>query len=366
MMTGGRAVRDRCPTLFLYHERYDGRGFSRMRDSWRRYVLARELIAELGLVGQGLAWVRPEPATDEEILLVHDPAYLRFVTEKDATGEGFLDRGDTPAYPGILFRARVAVGATLHGARAIARGEALHAFNPGGGLHHAARARAGGFCVFNDAAIAVRALRHEHGVERVAIVDLDGHHGDGTQELFWQEPILYASMHRHGGRFYPQTGAAHEVGAGAGLGYTLNVPLERGTGNAAYLRQLDEVVLPYVAGYRPEMLIVQLGVDTHRGDPLVRLALTAGAYREIALRLHALAHDLCGGRLLVIAGGGYVPEAVARCWAIILGTLAGPFRDGTDPRLAGLLDPDERSAVGIQPWASGRLTAHGGRRSAGG
>jgi acetoin utilization protein AcuC len=326
-----------APVLVTYHPRYDGRGFSRIRDSWRRYTLARELLGKLELP---LRWHEPAPATDEEILLVHDPSYLAFVKEKDAAGEGFLDYGDTPAYAGILFRAQVAVGATLAGARAIARGEVAHAFNPGGGLHHAARARAGGFCVFNDAAIAVRALRREHGVERVAIVDLDGHHGDGTQELFWEEPVLYASMHRHGGRFYPGTGAADEVGAGRGLGYTLNVPLARGTGDAEYLRQLDEVVLPYVAGYRPELLIVQIGVDTHRGDPLVRLGLTAGAYREIALRLHALAHDLCGGRLLTLAGGGYVPEAVARCWAIYLGTLAGPFQDGSDPRLRELLDPE--------------------------
>ena len=329
------------PTLFLYHPRYDGRGFSRVRDSWRRYVLARELLAEIGLLGGPLKLVEPKSATDEEILLVHDPAYLAFVKEQDAAGTGFLDYGDTPAYPGVLLRAQVAVGATLAGARAIARGEVDHAFNPGGGLHHAGRARAGGFCVFNDAVIAVRVLKKEFGIERVAIVDLDGHHGDGTQELLWDEPVLYASMHRHGGRFYPQTGAGTDVGAGAGLGYTLNVPLERGTGDAEYLRQLDEVVLPYVAGYRPDFLIVQIGVDTHRGDPLVRLDLSAGVYREIALRLHALAHELCGGRLLALAGGGYVPEAVARCWAIVLGTLAGPFRDGTDPRLARLLDPDE-------------------------
>src|SRR5688500_9202696 len=200
-----------APVLVTYHPRYDGRGFSRIRDSWRRYTLARELLGSLDLP---LRWHEPAPATDEEILLVHDPSYLAFVKERDAAGEGFLDYGDTPAYPGILFRAQVAVGATLAGARAIARGEVAHAFNPGGGVHHAARARAGGFCVFNDAAIAVRALRREHGVERVAILDLDGHHGDGTQELFWEEPILYASMHRHGARFYPGTGAADEVGAG--------------------------------------------------------------------------------------------------------------------------------------------------------
>lgn len=332
------------PTLVLYHPRYDGRGFSRVRDSWRRYVMARELLAELGLLDGPLKMAEPTPATDDEILLVHDPAYLAFVKQKDAAGVGFLDYGDTPAYPGVLFRAQVAVGATLAGARAIARGEADHAFNPGGGLHHAGRARAGGFCVFNDAVIAVRVLKCEFGIERVAILDLDGHHGDGTQELLWEEPVLYASMHRHGGRFYPQTGLATEVGAGRGLGYTLNVPLERGTGDAEYLRQLDEVVLPYVAGYRPDFLIVQIGVDTHRGDPLVRLGLCAGAYRQIALRLHALAHDLCGGRLLAVAGGGYVPEAVARCWAIFLGTLAGPFADGRDPRLAHLLDPEEVAA----------------------
>ena len=329
------------PLHFLYHPRYDGRGFSRVRDSWRRYVLARELLERLNYLDGAIALVRPEPATDGEILLVHDPDYLAFVKAKDAEGTGFLDYGDTPAYSGVLERARIAVGATVQGARSIANGSITRAFNPGGGLHHATRAKAGGFCVFNDVVIAVRILRKEFGIERVAIIDLDGHHGDGTQELLWEEPILYASIHRHGGRFYPGTGAESEVGAGGGLGYTLNVALDRGAGNASYLRALDDVVLPYVSGYRPDFIIVQIGVDTHRGDPLVRFDLTAGIYREIALRINALAHEHCDGRVLAVAGGGYVPEAVARCWAIFLGTLAGPFADGRDPRLAELLDPGE-------------------------
>ena len=336
-----------APVAFIYHEIYDGRGFSRLEDSWRRYRLARALLEELGMFAGALRLIRPEPATDDDILTVHTPSLLAKTKALDAVGKGFLDYGDTPAYRGVLNRALVAVGGTTLAACMVADGESKYAFNAGGGLHHAHADRAAGFCPFNDVAIAIRLLQREYGLRRIAVLDLDGHHGDGTQGLFYQEPILYVSLHRYGGRFYPRTGSASETGNGAGAGYTLNLPLERGAGPAEYLELLDNVALPKIRRYRPEIIFVQVGADSHRDDPMVRLGLETITYRYIAERLSSLADELCDGRLVAVAGGGYRPEIVARCWAVFLGTLAGFFSDN-DPRL------DVLAGVSTGPHQVGR------------
>src|SRR5579864_9402860 len=166
---------DMTGTAFLYHELYDGRGFSPISDSWRRYRMGYDLLDSLGLL-ERIRLVRPVPATEADLELAHSPAFVRFVRERAETGVGRFDRS-TPVYPGVYQRALAAVGATLTGARMIARGEVRHAFNPSGGLHHASRERASGFCLFNDVVIAVRALQREFGLRRIAVVDVDGHHG---------------------------------------------------------------------------------------------------------------------------------------------------------------------------------------------
>jgi acetoin utilization protein AcuC len=335
-------------SALLYHELYDGRGFSPISASWRRYRLALDLMGGLGLRDR-LQVVRPAPATEAELEMVHTPAFVRWVRERVASGEGRFDRS-TPIYPGLYRRATVTVGATLLGARLIAGGTVRHAFNPSGGLHHAARERAAGFCVFNDVVVAVRALQREFGLRRIAIVDVDGHHGDGTQAELYREPTLYVSLHRYDGRFYPATGAAEEDGEGAGRSYTVNVPLPRRCGDGPYLYALRRLVPPLLRAYHPELIIVQYGVDGHYRDPLVRLALTTAAYAEIARLLHALAHELCAGRLLVVGGGGYDPEATARCWAILVATLTGEAPSVDHPCYGRLFDvevaPADPAALG--------------------
>jgi acetoin utilization protein AcuC len=331
------------PLAFIYHDVYDGRGFSRLSDSWRRYALARALLREVGLLplpgaaeaAGPLAEFRPTEATDADILAVHSPEHLAHVKAGDERGTGFLDYGDTPAWSGVLRRAKLAVGGTLLAARLVAGGTVRRAFNPAGGLHHAQCDRAAGFCPFNDLVIAVRALQREHGIERIAIVDLDGHHGDGTEALLYDEPVLTISMHRYDGRFYPGTGAAGAVGRGPGFGFNLNLPLDRGTRGPAYLATFDRWVAPAVRDYRPEIILVQVGADSHFADPLVRLGLALPDFRALAARLAALADELCGGRLIAVAGGGYAPEHVARVWAVYLATLSGGWPEG-DSRLAAL------------------------------
>lgn len=337
-----------CQTALLYHEAYDGRGFARLPEAWARYRLARDLMQRLDLP-LSRRCVRPAPASLSELLLAHDPGYLALVEQMDRLGHGFLDQGATPAYRGLFDRARVSVGATLLGARLVASGTVTHAFNPSGGLHHARWDRAAGFCVFNDLVIAVRALQREYGYRRIAIVDCDGHHGDGTQALLESEPVLVVSLHRYDPGFYPGSGHWTEQGRGPGYGHILNVPLPRRTGDAHYLTVFETIVVPAVRRYRPEFLIVDLGADVHWADPLVRLGLTTAGYVRLAHRLHDLAHDLCAGRLLVVGGGGYAPEAVARCWALAGAVLCDGRGLLTEQRLRALHDaaaPEEPPEVG--------------------
>jgi acetoin utilization protein AcuC len=323
--------------------------------SWPRYRLARQLFRQLDLLGPGsLREVTPDEAADADILSVHAPELLARVKEGDARGSGLLDYGDTPAWSGVLRRARLAVGGTLRAAHLVASGEVSRAFNPAGGLHHARYDRAGGFCPFNDLVIAVRFLQREFGYRRIAVVDLDGHHGDGTEALLYHEPILTISMHRHGGHFYPRTGAPGDVGAGAGFGYNLNVPLERGTDDATYLAEFDRWVVPALRRYLPQVIFFVVGADSHRADPLVRLRLTLGAFQSLARRLSDLSDELCDGRIVAVAGGGYSPEHVARAWAVSLGTLAHAWHPD-DPRLMALFDADREELAQAPPGLRGLL-----------
>ena len=305
---------------FIYHERYGGRGTAhhRLAASWTRYRATRDLVHSLPLP---VDFYRQAMATDHDLRRAHSQSYIDWVRQMDLRGEGFLDRRDTPAYRGVFRRAAVGVGGTLLGVRLIADGVTSLAFNPGGGLHHARRDATSGFCVFNDLAVAVRWLMAERGVRRPVIIDIDGHHGDGTQEIFYDEPVLTVSLHQYDGRFYPGTGALEERGHGAGAGYTLNLPLPRRSGPEPYLRAVDEVVLPVVRRYDPDFVLLQFGVDAHWQDRLVNLRLTAQDFGALMARFVRLAEESSAqGRLMIAGGGGYTPEAVVRCWAVALAT----------------------------------------------
>ena len=340
------------PVAFIYHPAYGERGFSRVRASWPRYALGRQLLSDLKLMpppnaialaesisDYPLVELRPEPGRDDEMLAVHSAALLAHIREADERGTGFLDYGDTPAWSGVWRRATLAVGGTLLAARLVARGEYKRAFNPAGGLHHAQRDRVAGFCPLNDLVIAVRALQSEFGYRRIAIVDLDGHHGDGTEALLYDESILTISIHRYGGTFYPRTGAASDRGQGAGFGYNLNVPLDRGTAGERYRFVFQSQVAPLLRQFLPQIILVVLGADSHWADPLVRLALGLPDFARLAGDLAKLADEYCEGKMVVVAGGGYAPEHVARCWAIYLGVLSDAWLSD-DPRLKALFDVD--------------------------
>ncbi|MFM7718821.1 MAG: acetoin utilization protein AcuC [Actinomycetota bacterium] len=263
-----------------------------------------------------------------------------FVAATRAAGEGVpgsyarfgYGRGDNPIFPHMHDAAADVAGASLVGAEAVLRGEVLHAFSAAGGLHHAMPERASGFCVYDDPAIAIAWLLAA-GVARVAYVDLDVHHGDGPQAIFWREPrVLTVSVHESGRTLFPGTGEREERGAGAAFGTKVNVPLPAGTGDRAWLRAVREVVVPAVTAFRPEVLVTQLGCDTHHTDPLAHLEVTTAAYAEAARTLHRLAHDAAGGRWLATGGGGYRRvQVVPRAWTIDFAAMAEAELDDALP-----------------------------------
>lgn len=303
--------------LLTYHPAYTGRGFSPLPRAWERYGAARQCFTACGF-DPFLSEFRQEAAALDALLTVHDPDYLDRLQAADRRGHGTLDGTSTPAWRGVWQRARVAVGGTLACVDAVATAGAAHAFNPGGGLHHAHRDRTSGFCPLNDVVIAVQHAQRRYGWRRIAIIDVDGHHGDGTQELLYGEDVLTVSLHRYDGRFFPGSGHYDELGWGPGLGSKVNIPLPRGTSDAAYRHVFDTLVPPLVQAYRPQAIILQFGVDGHYRDAMVRLGLTLRTFAHIARSVHDLAHRFCNGRLVVVGGGGYNPKVVARCWATLL------------------------------------------------
>jgi acetoin utilization protein AcuC len=315
-------------TAFLYHDDYLGYNFGPNHPLRpKRYKDTFELLQRLGIFDEKVKHYTPCRASEEDLMLVHSQEYIHSVKAKCEEGTGYLDYGDTPARRGVYEASCAKVGGSILGADLIMHGDVEHAFNVGGGLHHATRNSAAGFCVFNDVAIAARHLQQRHGLKRIAIVDVDGHHGDGTQWTFYNEPILTISLHRYGrnllGSFYPGTGSVDEVGEGEGRGYSVNVPLPRGTFDEAYIEAFDEIVPPLIERYKPEILLNQFGVDTHYQDPLVGLSLTTKSFVKISSTLHELAHKISDGRYLIFGGGGYEPSNVARCWALMFITVAG-------------------------------------------
>ena len=336
-----------CKTAFLYDDDYLGYDFGPAHPLRpKRYKDTFELLQKLGVFDETVKHYRPSRATEEDLMLVHSPEYIQRVKKQCETGTGYLDYGDTPARRGVYEASCAKVGGSILGADLIMRGDVNHAFNVGGGLHHATRDSAAGFCVFNDVAIAARHLQKRQGLKRIAIVDVDGHHGDGTQRTFYREPILTISLHRYGGgflgRFYPGTGAVDEIGEGDGTGYSVNVPLPMGTFDEAYLEAFNEIVPPLIEKYRPEILLNQFGVDTHYQDPLVGLALTTKSYVEISSTLHRLAHRISGGRYLIFGGGGYEPSNVSRCWALMFINVA-EVKPKDEELYRGLFDKDTRA-----------------------
>jgi acetoin utilization protein AcuC len=294
-----------------------------------RVMLTRELIRAYGLVdGQRVEEVLARVATEDELRLVHTDRYLDAVRRAGDGEPGDWFRfgfgpGDNPIFPGMHEASARVAGASVVAAEAVLSGRAQHAFNPAGGLHHAMPERASGFCVYDDPAVAIAWLL-DRGVDRIAYVDVDVHHGDGPQAIFWEDPrVLTISIHESGRYLFPGTGFADERGGGDGEGTKVNVPLPPATGDDGWLEAFRAVVPSLVKEWRPDVLVTQLGCDTHHTDPLAHLALSTRAYREAGGVLHDLAHSAAGGRWLATGGGGYQwARVVPRAWTIYFAEMA--------------------------------------------
>ena len=298
-------------------------------------TLARRLDSRPGL-REAVEEFAAVPVPTEALALVHEPALIERIEKVHEAGGGQLD-ADTVMSPGSLMAARLAAGAgavAVEQVRAGAAGAFCVVRPPG---HHAVRGRPMGFCLFNN--IAVTAAQLVAGGERVAILDWDAHHGNGTQDIFYASPeVLFVSMHEY--PQYPGTGAMGELGAGTGEGFTLNFPFASGTGEDAYLRAFDEVVVGVFEQFRPDWILVSAGFDAHRSDPLTDLGLTARSFGRLTARARDLATQLCSGRIILFLEGGYDLDALADSFEASMAELAGVPADVEESSRAGGSDAD--------------------------
>jgi acetoin utilization protein AcuC len=295
-----------------------------------RLDLTIRLATELGLLDNPEHVVAPEGmASDDDLLRVHTPALL-FAVRRAGEDPRYpaLDHGvgtdDVPAFVGMHEASAMAVGATLTAARLVASGEADHAVNIAGGLHHALPDRASGFCVYNDAAVGIHWLL-DHGFERIAYVDIDVHHGDGVQTIFWDDPrVLTISMHESGTTLFPGTGFPDEIGGLHAKGSAANIALPAGTSDSGWLRAFNAVVPQLIEEFKPQVIVSQHGADSHVDDPLAHLAITVDGQRAAAAAIHRLAHRHAGGRWIALGGGGYEWACVVpRAWSHVIGIALG-------------------------------------------
>jgi acetoin utilization protein AcuC len=305
-----------------------------------RLKLTMELARAFGLDRlDGVTVEVPAVATTAELELFHDSGYIdmvRVAGHQAANGDlsgGLTSRAllmhglgteDDPLFPGMHEASAMVTGATLAAARAVWTSAAQHGASLAGGLHHAMAGNASGFCVYNDPAVAIAWLLSQ-GAERIAYIDVDAHHGDGVQVAFWDDPrVLTISVHEHPDTLFPGTGRAGETGGPHADATAVNVALPAGTGDAGWLRAFHAVVPPIVRSFGPELLVSQHGCDSHRDDPLTNLTLSIDAQRAAHAAIHALAHEVSGGRWILTGGGGYEHlRVVPRTWTHLLFEAAG-------------------------------------------
>lgn len=257
-------------------------------------------------------------AAREALERFHEPAYVELVSAAESRGIDYLDAGDTPVFPGVFEISSYVVGSALKGLDAVMGGECLRTLQPIGGLHHAGRDHAAGFCVFNDLGVVIETLRSRYGVRRIGYVDIDVHFGDGVFYAFESDPdVIIADVHQDPRTFYPGTGFAHETGKGEALGTKLNIPLSYGSGDAEF-RDVWPRVERHLEKFTPEFFLFQCGADGLNGDPLAGLRYTKETHAYAAKRLRALCDRYAQGRLMAFGGGGYNRTNLGKAWSAVL------------------------------------------------
>lgn len=325
-------------TAFIYSDDYQKYRFNEKHpfDPFR-LRLTYDLLTQSGLLRSD-DLVPPRSATEAELETVHTRDYIDAVIQagmgKDHENLSQYDLGteDIPIFEDMHPAAALAVGGTLTATELVMEGKARHAMNIAGGLHHAHKNKASGFCIYNDAAVAIAYLRKKYDV-RVLYLDIDAHHGDGVQNIFYDDPnVLVISIHESGHYLFPGTGDIYEQGSNSGYGYTINLPMEPYTEDESFVSLFEAVVVPHVHAFSPHIIISQNGCDGHHLDPLTHLSFTTEGYLKIFHLIHDLAEELCDGKLVALGGGGYnVWQVVPRVWALLWGQLIGESLDGPVP-----------------------------------
>jgi len=288
-----------------------------------RLKLTFELMRAVNLLSSPNVKVsEPRVASRDELALFHDEEYIDLIQKVSRSGEGFLDLGDTPAFKGCFEASALGVGASLAAVDLVMSGQVAHAMNISGGLHHAHPGRASGFCIFNDPAVSIAYLKKKYAVDKVLYLDVDAHHGDGVMYGFYSDAgVLDIDFHEDGRYLFPGTGFTEEIGEGKASGIKINIPLPPFTGDEPYMELFREIVPAAVRKYKPQVLLLQCGADSHANDLLAHLQLTTKTYCEVAKIVHELAHEVAHSRLVVFGGGGYNISNVARTWTSVASVL---------------------------------------------
>ena len=296
--------------------------------------LAIDLIRMYGMLDRDDVTVLPPGTCDEDLIArVHTPAYMAQVRRYSAQPAlahafeagmwGLAAGGDTPAFAGMHEAAVAVCGASVTASMEVWEGRATRVFSAAGGLHHAFANKANGFCIYNDAAVAIQALL-DAGAERVAYVDVDVHHGDGTQFIFYDDPrVLTCSVHESGRYLFPGTGALDERGVGKGAGTSVNIPLPAYAGDGPYMRAIEDVIVPAVRNFAPDIIVTQDGVDPHHQDPLAHLQVRMATFPRLWRVLHDMADEVTDGRWIALGGGGYNVDVLPRAWALLFAEMTG-------------------------------------------
>ncbi|WP_227396600.1 acetoin utilization protein AcuC [Jeotgalibacillus aurantiacus] len=298
----------------------------------KRLQLTLDLLKDSGFINDEDI-IPPRSATDEELALVHDPAYIKAVQlagrgelSKDKAENFGLGTEDTPVFKNMHEASARLVGGTLTAVDEVMENRYQHALSLGGGLHHGFRGKASGFCIYNDSSVAIRYMQQKYNA-RVLYIDTDAHHGDGVQWSFYDDPSSCTlSIHETGRYLFPGTGAVNERGHGKGYGYSFNIPLDAFTEDDSFIEAYEKSFRKVIEFFKPDIILTQNGADAHCLDPLTHLSSTIRTYEEIPRIAHELAHEYCDGRWIAVGGGGYdiwrvVPRAWSRIWMEMTGAV---------------------------------------------
>ena len=312
-----------CLTAILFGEELSKYGFGRSHP-WNNERIYNfwSKFQQVGLdTSHEILIEEPELALEESITSFHDKDYVDFVKKSGKNGNGYLDMGDTPSFRGAFEASSYVVGSTLKAIDIVIRKKngIEHAFNPIGGLHHARRNNAAGFCIFNDIGIAILEARRKYGIKRIAYIDIDAHHGDGVYYEFEDDPLLYiADIHEDGSFLYPGTGSEWERGSGNAVDTKLNIPLNPHSTDQDFIASFIRVEDFIDNSAKPELIILQCGADSLKQDPLTHLNLTSNSHNYAASKLHNLAHKHCNGRIVALGGGGYNKINIGDAWTAVV------------------------------------------------